>query len=488
MEQYISEFANKINSITEVTASEFSDAVLKAQTTPIPENLWILSRMITIAPNEIIKSNIDKIIKATSQERSKQVSACFASSHFLRRADEIGCADAHKWIRKMPFPNNPLYASYVYNIMSKPAFGNNLPILYELLKLPHKVIQDHAAAAIARAAKSPANYLRRILATLSNEAPPDVKKLEISEITPSLKYGLLMVAKCLTTNFINATEYSRPLLHILSQVPSTKQEIETAKCAQELLAKMLVVKPSAFHTVNVYSAASIQDRAGNLLPVFLSAMLSCFGLACVRKFVSHIVKDRWLGKARASLPLFAIIAPYAAFLETPLQIEIHSTLIGLLERRPYDRELIKIIGDFMNAASPAQSPLFSRFIEIVKRSFGKDIGLAEIRGLTMPKVSPIPHPHRPEMVIPQIETRDAYVQVDVPKRNIIIQCDAMRDIKPISQPKPQYRPTYISKKTIVSTEETKTALETKQTIVKKEESESDDEGGIALDFGDSSDE
>ena len=487
MDKSTADFASKLNAISSVSEKQFNETLLLAQNSPSNEVFWLLSRMIRIAPNELIKKNIDQILKATLEYRKTNIAATFVSSHFLRRAEEIGCADAHKWVKRMDFPENPLYAAYIYNILAKPAYGNNLPLLWDLLSIPLPTVQQHTAAAIARSAKSPANFLRRILATISQEtAPPEVIPFELPQPLPShIKRGLILVAIHLTSNYINALEYSRPLLSLLSQAPTTKQDFETHKQAQKLLSIVIQKQPTSYHSVNVYSAALVQDRCGNLLPEFLSAMLSCYGLSCVRTFVNFVAKERWLNKLRQSIPYFKIIAPYAAFLEPELQIEIHSNLINLFEKRPFDRELILIIADFMNNSSPAQSPFLPHFLEIVSNSYHKDIGLSEIRGLTQPKVSPIEHPFRKQMVVPQIETSDQGIQVEVPKRNMVIQCDVKRDIKPKLPPKPQYKPSYVPKKVLTNNDPKKP--EKKTTV---DESSDSDVGDIALQlhFGDSDEE
>ena len=489
MDKDSAEFARKLNEITQktVTEKELSDALQQAQNSPSKEIFWILSRMIRLAPKEFIKKNIDQILKATMETRKTSVAATFVSSHFLRRAEEIGCTDAHKWVKKMDFPENPLFAAYVYNILAKPAYGNNLPLLWDLLKIPIPSVQQHSAAAIARAAKSPANFLRRILATISIEtAPPEVLPFEMEQPLPSaLKRGLILVAMHLTQNYINALEYSRPLVSILSQAPTTKQELETHKQAQKLLAIVMQKQPTSYHSINVYNAALVQDRCGNLQPEFLSAMLSCYGLSCVRKFVNYVARDRWLSRLRKSLQYFAIIAEYAAFLDADLQIEIHTNLINLLEKRPFDKSLIRTVADFLANSTPAESPLLPKFIEIVSNSIHKDVGLAEIRAMCQPKIPPIPHPLRKLMVIPQIETKEQAIQVEVPKRNMVIQCDVQRDIKPKLPPKPQYKSTYVPKRALSNNDPNKPP---KKTTV--DESSDSDEGevSIKLDFGDSDDE
>ncbi|EAY01195.1 hypothetical protein TVAG_412240 [Trichomonas vaginalis G3] len=434
MDPLTNAFANNLYSIKEVTQDSLKSILEHCIANPSPENLWTLSRFIQLAPASVLKPNIDKISKLTIPNRQKMLSASFASSHLIMRSDEIGQTDAYKWVKSMPWPTNPLHASYIYNIIARPSFCSSLPTIWSLLQSSNGMIQKHAAGAIAKSAKSPANFLRRVLATITPDSPPDVQRLDIQNPTPTLVRGLILIAGCLTQHQISASEYSKPLLAVISTVPNTKSEKDTAILAQELLSRVIVQQPSAFHTTDFYSPALVQIRQNNLSPTFLQAILAVFGLSAVRKFVVPLIQ-RWIDSVKTSLSYLEVIAPYSGFLPPQVQIEIHSALIELLKKKPYDRRLIDIISLYMENSHPSESPYFSTFIEIIKEYHGETSIMSFLHPLFEPKSEPVRHPHRKVMIVPQIEMKEAFVQAEVPKRNIIIQCDVKRDIRPISQPK-----------------------------------------------------
>ena len=89
------------------------------------------------------------------------------------------------------------------------------------------------------------------------------------------------------------------------------------------------------------------------------------------------------------------------------------------------------------------------------------------------------------MFVPQIETKEQGIQVEVPKRNMVIQCDVQRDIKPILPPKPKYQSTYVPKRMLTNNDPNK---QPKKTTINDESSESEEgELSIKLNFGDSDD-
>lgn len=434
MDSAQNEFATNLYSIKEVDQDSLKAAMERCASNPSAENIWILSRFIQIAPAPLIKQNIDKLSKLTVPNRTKMLSASFASSHLICRSDEIGQTDSYKWVKSMPWPINPLYASYIYNIISRPAFGSSLPILWNLLQSSNLEIQKHAASAIAKCAKSPANFLRRVLATFSPDPPPDVQKLDIQNQTPTLVRGLILIAGCLTQHQINSFEYTKPLLSVIGITPTNKAEKEAAMLAQELMARIMIQQPSAFHTTDFYTPALVQIKNNNFSVDFLKAILSVFGLSCIRKFITPLI-PRWIDGIRNSIQYLEAIAPYSGYLVPSLQVEIHSALINHLEKKPYDRKLIEVISIFMQNSNPAQSPLLSKFLDMLSKYHGECNSLAYIHPLVEPKTSPVAHPQRELMVVPQIEMRDSFVQVEAPKRNIIIQCDVRRDIRPAVAPK-----------------------------------------------------
>lgn len=432
------DFATTLYSINEVTQKELKQQIDATIASQSDHDLWILSRMIRLAPPEILKPLIDQIAKATIHNRGKMLSAEFASSHLLRRADQIGQNDAYKWVRSMPFPGNPIYAAHIYNIVAAPAFCSALPSQWDILQSPNLQVQREAAAALARSAKSPANFLRRVLATLSPNPPSDVEKLTIERQKPTLTRGLILVASCLTKNPLNALEYYTPLSAIINITPNTQLEISTATIAQELLAQIMFSCPTAFHTLDVFNPALVQTRVGNLSNMFLRAILGVFGLTAIRKLVIPLL-ERWIDSAATTgLSCLREIAPYAAFLPPEAQLDVHAALVGLCKRRPLSRDLFMTTASFMASSNPAQSPHISEFLPLAERSpFAAEV-FAALHGALEPKTAPVAHPMRDHMKIREVEKVDAFVQVEVKKRNIIVQCDVRRD--PRMAPKKEAAP------------------------------------------------
>ena len=399
---------------------------------------WRLSRQIRFCSHADLKPLLDQIMKCVNQRRQDLLSAAFANAHLLRAAHFIGQNDAYKWCRSVTFPENPLFAARLYNILGVPTFANVLNPQLALLDVDHELVQHEAAAAIARTAKTPANFLRRILATIAERPPKDVERLNITEpLDPSVRNrGLLFCAEFLMNNQVNLADYLSALTPILTATPKSENDRRLSAVAQTLLAKLMLRNPSAFHTSKVIDLAVIQVRNGTLLPVFLHSILRCFGLFGVRSFAG-VMLPRWIDTINGKgMEFIAVVAPYAMFLDQDLQLELHKALVMRCEKRPLDEELFCVTANVMLSSSPTVSPYIGQFLEAVKRCGCQSKILHVLKPLLEPKAQPILHPMRDIMKIKEIEKKDAFTQAAPLMKSVILQCDRTREIiaAPVQRP------------------------------------------------------
>jgi len=416
------------------TVEKVKELVEKLQNTFRDEDMWLLSRNIRLCSPESLKAQIENISRVTIHRRSDSLAAAFASAHLLRVADTVGQNDSYKWARSMKFPTNPEYASYIYNIVALPTYSNALPQLWQLLQCRSLHIQRHAAAGIARSAKSPMNFLKRVLATISKAPPSGVEKLEIPDPKHTLTRGLIIVAQCLSNNPVSASEYYNSLISTLSLIPSNAIETTTALEAQKLLSTVMDMNPSAFHRFSMYDSALIQAKSGNLHPSYLSSILKVFGISCIRKMVSHVFTD-WVFSIRTTgLKYLEVVAPYAMFLSQELQLIAQKEILAQLEAKPFNKGIQRVLIMYLMSSSPSLSSYISSTVLQNKYKNFSTENMCLLKQILEPKMPPLLHPMRTSMKIPEIVKKDAFSQVNPQYKSIIVQCDGPKTSVPV-QPK-----------------------------------------------------
>ena len=430
------EFISQLSSIRKVSSNDIKFILEKIQNDPKSENFWLLSKMIRLSTSDIIKPLIDHISRVTIHRRTELLAAAFASAHFLRICDKVSQNDSYKWARSIKFPSNPYFASILYNIVALPTYSSSLPQLWDLLQSSSLTIQKQAAYAISNSARSPANFLRRVLGTISNDPPPEVEQLDISNIKPTLNRGLLIIAQNMISNSINLSEYIKPILKILNISPNNNLEKTTCIEAQNLLENLLLTNPIAFHKISLFEVTIIQSKAKNLSPTYFNALLNVYGLYCIKKLVQHLFLDWVFSLKTIGLIFLKSIGPYSKFLNPELQILAQKELVNLCKNKPFDKELQLVTIIYLLSSSPSSTIYISEFLSISNSIYKEYFVL--FKSLLEPKTPPLNNPRHSLMKIPEIEKKDAFTQSQILMKSVVLQCDISREISIIIPKKNEY--------------------------------------------------
>ena len=433
------EFAAEISAVQSANKAAIKDTLDRLAKSGDMRLFWRLSKQIRLCSHADLKPLLDQIMKCVNQHRQDLLSAAFAGAHVLRAAHFIGQNDAYKWCRAVTFPENPLFAARLYNILAVSTFANVLPPQFHLLDVNHELVQREAAAALARSSKTPANFLRRVLATVAERPCQDVERLSLGECDDMSvrNRGLLMVACFLMSNSVKLADYMSALSPILMATPKTESERRLCGIAQVILAKLMMSAPWAFHAAKVIDMAVVQVKNGTLMPEFLAAILRCYGLFGVRNFAA-VMMPRWIDAIHGTgMEFIAVAAPYAMFLEPDVQLDLHKALVERCARRPFDEPLFFVTAEVMLSSAPTVSPYIGSFMDAANRSSCRAKIMHLLTPILEPKAEPIMHPMRDVMKIKETEKKDTFTQATPLVKSVILQCDRTREIVAVPVQRPQ---------------------------------------------------
>lgn len=429
MDAELLEFSRILSSINDVNEKYFIDHIEKTTIEQIPKNFWILSRLIRLVPSALIKKNISRIKKIVFKHRNEMLSAQFVLSHLVKRGEEIASTEIHEIVKNMIFPENSLYHSYIYNIISRPSHSNLLNINWELLQSGNFVIQKNAASAIASSCKNPANFLRRVLGTLCKSK--EVENIEVKNPSGTFKLGLILIAECMSDNRVKASEYIDALIPLVIRKPLSIIEKSESYEAQKLLMRVIQNSPVSFHTrnrVQIFNSVIVQLDCDNLFDEYVFAILRAFGLFSIRKLFTPLIPKLLSTSDSKVIKYLKIFSTYSYLFPMDLQMEIHKWLIIKCRKNVFDINLYKLTAFYMINSSPVMSPFFPEFSTLYKNSsFASEIN-SIVSSLELTKTTPIIHPLKVDMKIPEAKFVDNFAQTQNKNRNVIIQCDR-RDIR-----------------------------------------------------------
>lgn len=427
------DFSLQLSQAKSPTREELRSLIEEISHNPSPKLFWYLSRLVRISKQEDIKAVMDILAKTTNNHRDKYLGAAFANAHLLRAAHYIGQNDSYKWCKAFAFTNNPLIEAQLYNIIAQPTYGNAIPARFALLNIDNFKIQQAAAAAIARSAKSPTNLLRRTLITLADIHSTELEKLALAPVDDKYlqQRGLVMVASYLVSQPIAISEYTQSLYPILSKVPENETQTSLCQITQKLLARLVLANPVAFHHSNdIFEIAKIQNQAGNLIPEFVHALLSSFGYSAVRRLVLKLIPN-WIDTIHLKgLKFLTIVAPFAHYLEADAVLDIQKALVKECQKRLFDRDLFETTTVYMLTSHPTQCPYCGEFLEVLQKTHSNYHLIEMITSVIEPKAPPILNPKRELMKVKEIEKRDTFTQSRPQTKQVLLQCDLARDIKP----------------------------------------------------------
>jgi hypothetical protein len=431
-------FASDLLETASIDIAHLRRMLERCSSNPTPGHFWLLAREVRVCDHSVLKPLIDQISKLANPYRSTMLSAAFVVAHLLRAGHSLGHTECYKWCKGIVFPPNVWYSVQLYNIMALPTFANVLPPQFCFLDIDHERIQQIAAAAIARTAKTPSNLLRRILGTISGDPPSDVELLTLSKprsVSVQLR-GLIFVARFLQSNPISVREYLNAFLPILMSTPSDSSERSLCFHAQESLAQLMLHHPTAFHHRSIIDAASHLVQIGAFTPVFLSSILTGLGLYAIRRFVTTLL-PRWIEAiSDDGFDFVAVIAPYSMYFEIDLQLQLQKALVERCERRRFDIKLFEVTSIVMLTSCPTLSPFLGQFLEAVSRTASPQSILNVLKPLVEPKIAPVLHPMRTSMAISDsVGKSDAFTQANPLLKSMIVQCDRSREISPTVLPR-----------------------------------------------------
>ena len=425
-----------MSQITSPTREAIKETVNSLNKSPSSAQFWKLSRIIRFANPSDVKANIDQIAKLVMNNRNRFLGAIFANAHLLRVSHFMSYPDSYKWCRNFVFSDNVIYNAHIYNIASLSTYSNSLSPKYELLDSYNAKVQKIGAAAIARHAKTPANLLRRVLASMSKMPPNDVEPLNLPEPENIIvrHRGLVILASFLSSYPVGLSEYLNPLLPILMRIPESEHEKSLDIEIQLLLAKLMMANPTAMHNSKIFEAAIVQVKSNNMTPEFLEALVISFGLFAFKKFIISLI-PLWIDNLRGQgFEFIKIIAPYSKFFETELQLQIQLSLIEFCEKNRFNKEAFLVTTTVMMCSHPTISPYIGRFIEAVQNSVCRRLILSKLKPVLEPKIQPIMHPMKDLMKIKELEKKDEFTQVSPTVKSILINCDMSREIRNLPKP------------------------------------------------------
>ncbi|OHT17191.1 hypothetical protein TRFO_41222 [Tritrichomonas foetus] len=475
----IAEFTFQLTKITHPTRTEIKtvvDEINKSPKNNISKLFWRLSRMIRLAEPAEVKAVIDPIAKLVLNNRTQYTGAAFANAHLLRVAHFISYPDGYKWCRNFAFTNNILTNAHLYNIISLPTYSNTINAQFEFLDSFNRNVQCIGASAIARHSKTPANLLRRVLATISSTPPQDVEILSLADPSSSPFYnhdnsftlntintnlgnifnlyrkrGLIILASKLASNQVGLSEYLNALMPILCRVPETDEEKSLAEEAQKLLSQIMIFNPTSFHNINntkIFEAALVQVKANNFLPEFLQAILISFGIYSFKKFIGPLVSI-WLDNLNGvGYQYIKILSPYIKYFDPQIQLQIHQAMIDRCSKNRFDTDMFMTTATILMSSHPTISPLIGKFIEVSQNTPERQRIMTKLKPVLEPKSQPILHPMREVMKVKELEKSDAFTQVNPAVKSVLINCDMSREIRNLPKPATPAAPLFKSSVTV----------------------------------------
>jgi hypothetical protein len=144
-------------------------------------------------------------------------------------------------------------------------------------------------------------------------------------------------------------------------------------------------EPTAFHGYSFFDVIETQLSMDRLDPLFLRAVLDCYGLCVVRKIgltILPVLMERFDTTGRA---LIAELVFYLMHFPAQAQYKLHEHLVAKCEAKRFDGELLDLTARAIVASAPCVSPSFGPFLEIAKRSVRKAYVFALVRPLLDPK-------------------------------------------------------------------------------------------------------
>jgi hypothetical protein len=274
------------------------------------------------------------MIKLLDPHRFQLVSAAFAFAHLVHSFETRASLDT------ISFPSHVLYSVHFYNIMATPVMSTVIPPQFRFFDIDHEQIQRIAAAAIARTAAQPDLLLRQVAGAISGKLPENIEPLEL----PPAKFrhvqvrGLLFLAEQLSSHPIPISEYLNAFNTLLG-LPNVEKSLNFH--SQLFLSELMLNCPAAFHALSILDLALTQARTGLLTGEFLSAILFTFGLFAIRRFVTPMLGG-WIDTIDdGGYRFLEMVSPYAAFLETDLQLSLQRRLVERCARRRFDNKLFE---------------------------------------------------------------------------------------------------------------------------------------------------
>jgi hypothetical protein len=420
-------FATDLSAISTANRTDIQSTLDSLTRSPDIKHFWILSRQLRVAPASEIKPLLDPLMKVIAPHRSSLVSAAFAGAHWLRAAQVIGQNDSFRFGKGVTLLANVFYSVQLYNAVALPGFAAVLPPQFGFLDVDHEGVQRTAAAAIARTAKSPAALLKRVLVTIGGGTEGEGVGLPPAKAAGVRTRGMILLAGFLATNAVLVGEYLAVLIPILENEGDRMVVVE----AQMLLSRLMVKSPTAFHGSRIVETATALVKRAMLITEFLKALLVCFGIFAIRRFVSEMI-PHWIGAlSRQGIEFIEVVALYANWLEPDLQLELQSALVEQCEKHRFDVRLFETTAMVLNASSPTVSPFMARFMEAATRSAKPQVFLNMVRPLLEPRCPPILHPLRTLMKVKEVQKMDAFTQAGQMLKSVNIQCDRTREIRTV---------------------------------------------------------
>jgi hypothetical protein len=174
------------------------------------------------------------------------------------------------------------------------------------------------------------------------------------------------------------------------------------------LRRSSVFNPTAFHNSKVLDVAAGLVKNCIFIPEFLEAILFCYGLHAVRKFVTAMV-PRWMDSISGQgFEFISMVAEYSSYFQPQLQLELQDILISRCEQRRFDVKFFEPTTIVMLCSSPVVSPLLGRFLDCVSRFVNPQLILNMLAPLLEPRSQPIMHPLRGLMPVREVEKRETF--------------------------------------------------------------------------------